>query len=112
MENGKTEKKFYYRIGEIAEHLQVNTSLLRFWEKEFEKFINPLRNKRGVRLYTQSEFDTFTRIHTMLKTEGLTIKGAREKLTHDKKAFREKDEVIRTLVSVRTFLEDLKNQLK
>lgn len=112
MENEKTGKKFYYRIGEIAEHLQVNTSLLRFWEKEFEKFISPQRNKRGVRLYTQAEFDIFIRIYTMVKTEGLTIKGAREKLNHDKKAFRDKDEVIRSLVSVRNFLEELKNQLK
>ncbi len=112
MDNAERDKKFYYRIGEIAEHLRVNTSLLRFWEKEFEKFINPQRNKRGVRLYTQSDFDTFIRIHTLLKTEGLTIKGARDKLNHDTKAFRDKDEVIRSLVSVRYFLEELKNQLK
>jgi hypothetical protein len=47
VENEKIPEKFYYRIGEIADHLKVNTSLLRFWEKEFERFIRPDRNKRG-----------------------------------------------------------------
>jgi len=112
VENAGTDKKVYYRIGEIAESLQVNTSLLRYWEKEFEQFISPLRNKRGVRLYTAAEFETFTRIHTMVKIEGLTLKGAREKLIHDKKAFKEKDDVIRTLSNMRDFLTELKKQIK
>jgi DNA-binding transcriptional regulator YiaG len=28
--------KIYYSIGELAKMLNVNTSLVRFWEKEFE----------------------------------------------------------------------------
>ena len=28
--------KRYYSIGEIAKHFNVNTSLIRFWEKEFD----------------------------------------------------------------------------
>jgi DNA-binding transcriptional MerR regulator len=85
---------------------------LRFWEKEFEKFISPQRNKRGVRLYSHEEFELFVRIHTLVKLEGLTLKGAREKLMSEKKAPREKDEVIRSLIGLKEFLLELKKQLK
>lgn len=110
--NESNPQKFYYRIGEIADYLQVNTSLLRFWEKEFRRFIEPARNKRGVRLFSQKDFETFVRIHTLVKIEGMTLKGAYEKLLHDKKAFKDKDEVIRSLVQLKNFLEELKNNLK
>ena len=29
-------EKLYYSIGEVAEAFGVNTSLIRFWEKEFD----------------------------------------------------------------------------
>jgi DNA-binding transcriptional MerR regulator len=112
VENEKIPEKFYYRIGEIADHLKVNTSLLRFWEKEFERLIHPGRNKRGVRLYSRQEFDMFIRIHTLVKVEGMTLKGAREKLLSDKKAPRDREEVIHSLVKLKEFLMELKKQLK
>jgi len=31
-----TTEKVYYAIGEVAELFNVNTSLVRFWEKEFD----------------------------------------------------------------------------
>ena len=36
--------KRYYSIGEIAKAFNVNTSLLRFWEKEFKE-IQPKKSK-------------------------------------------------------------------
>ena len=32
----KEIEKLYYTIGEVAVMLDVNTSLLRYWEKEFD----------------------------------------------------------------------------
>ena len=46
--------KLYYSIGEVADMLDVNTSLMRFWEKEFST-IKPKKNKKGNRLYTVKE---------------------------------------------------------
>ena len=37
--------KIYYSIGEVAKMLNVNTSLVRFWEKEFE-ILKPKKNKK------------------------------------------------------------------
>jgi len=105
-------KKFHYRIGEIADFLKVNTSLLRFWEKEFEKFISPERNKRGVRLYSHEDFETFKRLHTLIKIEGLTLKGAGDKLKSSHKAPDDREQVLRSLTDIREFLLELKKQLK
>jgi len=102
------EDKFQYKIGEIAKYLEVNPSLLRFWEKEFESFINASRNKRGVRLYSKEDFEMFKLIHSLVKIEGLTLKGAREKLSADKKGYKEKADVIRTLNEIKSFLLKLK----
>lgn len=40
----------YYTIGEVAEMLGENTSLIRFWSTTFSDFIKPVRNKKGNRL--------------------------------------------------------------
>lgn len=106
------QDKFHYRIGEIAKFLNVNTSLLRFWEKEFDAFINASRNKRGVRLYTQDDFEMFKLIHSLVKIEGLTLKGAKEKLISDKKSHKDKAEVIRSLNDLKNFLIKIKTNLE
>ena len=46
--------KLYYSIGEVAEMFGVNTSLIRFWEKEFD-VINPHKNKKGNRQFTKAD---------------------------------------------------------
>ena len=50
-------KRKYFSIGEVASLLNVNTSLIRFWESEFE-FINPKKNKKGLRKYTNEDINT------------------------------------------------------
>ena len=32
----KETKKLFYQIGEVTSELNVNVSLIRFWEKEFD----------------------------------------------------------------------------
>lgn len=46
MEQEKQPLKVYYTIGEVADMFGVNTSLIRFWEKEFD-IIKPHKNKKG-----------------------------------------------------------------
>ncbi|MFT5306395.1 MAG: DNA-binding transcriptional MerR regulator, partial [Chitinophagales bacterium] len=50
----KEIKKLYYSIGEVATLFDVNASLIRFWEKEFE-IIKPHKNKKGNRMFTQKD---------------------------------------------------------
>lgn len=71
--------KLYYKIGEIAKAFDVNTSLIRFWEKEF-KVLRPKKNKHGNRIYTKKDIEKLKQIYFLLKEKGYTIEGARQKL--------------------------------
>ncbi len=69
-----TEKT--YRIGEVAESLQLKNYVLRFWETEFPQ-LEPLRTEKGQRLYTESNVELLKLIKTLLHEQGMTIEGAR-----------------------------------
>src|ERR1043166_7369376 len=79
----KEIEKLYYTIGEVARMFDVNTSHIRFWSKEFE-VIKPATNKKGNRLYTQSDIDNFKKIYHLVKEKGFTLKGAKVELKTDK----------------------------
>ena len=104
-----TEGKLYYSIGEVAEMLNVNPSLLRFWEKEFD-CIRPATNKRGTRSYTQKDIDLLKRIHFLTKECGLTLEGARQQLRNDKTADSTR-QMVETLTEVKNFLLSVKQNL-
>ena len=44
--------KIYYSIGELAKMLNVNTSLVRFWEKEFG-ILKPTNTNKGTSQITK-----------------------------------------------------------
>ena len=75
----KEIEKLYYTIGEVAQMFNVNTSHIRFWSKEFE-VIRPATNKKGNRLYTQSDIENFKKIYHLVKEKGFTLKGAKSEL--------------------------------
>lgn len=73
-------EKIYYSISEVADELQVNQSVLRFWEKEFEE-VNPKRNTKGTRFYTKEDIEMLKNIQFLLKEQKLTIEGAKQSLS-------------------------------
>ncbi|MGY8909800.1 MAG: MerR family transcriptional regulator, partial [Flavobacteriales bacterium] len=72
-------EKRYYKIGEVAKAFSVNTSLIRFWEKEFV-IIKPKKNAKGNRLFTQEDIVNFKIIFNLVKERGFTLEGAKQKL--------------------------------
>jgi DNA-binding transcriptional MerR regulator len=81
----KQLSKLYYSIGEVATMFDVNTSLIRFWEKEFG-LIHPKKNKKGNRLYTPENIALFNKIYQLVKMNGYTLDGARKVLKDHKSA--------------------------
>jgi len=75
--------KLLYSIGEVAKMFNVNTSLIRFWEKEFD-IIKPKKNKKGNRLFTKDDVDNFHLIFNLVKERGYTLQGAKDKLKQNK----------------------------
>jgi DNA-binding transcriptional MerR regulator len=105
-------KKLFYKIGEVAEMFNVKTSLIRYWEQEFD-FIRPKKTKGGIRKYTQKDIDRFEIIFHLIKEKGMTIQGAKEYMAK-KRSQNEMDklEVINTLKRTRQFLTELKEILE
>lgn len=103
------EKK-YYKIGEIAKVFNVNTSLIRFWEKEFDA-IKPKKNAKGSRLFTQEDVKNFKLIFNLVKERGFTLDGAKQKLKNNPKSTIHKHDIISRLEGVKATLVNIKNQL-
>lgn len=71
--------KLYYSIGEVADMFNVNTSLIRFWEKEFPT-VKPKKNNKGNRLFTPKEIIKIQNIYQLVKEKGYTLDGAKKAL--------------------------------
>ncbi len=107
-----TEKssKLYYSIGEVSKMFDVNTSLIRFWEKEFS-ILKPKKNAKGNRLFTQKDVDNLHIIYNLVKERGFTLEGAKKKMKENKSDVMNEAEMLKSLKKVRSFLLDLKDEL-
>jgi len=88
----------------------VNTSLIRYWEKEFD-IIKPKKNKKGNRLFTKQDIDNFHLIYHLVKEKGMTLKGAQKKLKENREDTVNNFEVIKTLKAIREMLLEIKDNL-
>tara|TARA_B100000795_G_C22633562_1_gene373576 strand:+ start:432 stop:767 length:336 start_codon:yes stop_codon:yes gene_type:complete len=102
--------KLYYSIGEAAEILNVNTSLIRFWEKEFP-ILKPKKNKKGNRQFTKDDIENLKMIYHLVKERGFTLQGAKEKLKKGKGTTKKEVDIVDSLDKVKNFLLDLKKEL-
>ena len=103
-------KKLYYTIGEVSEMFDVNTSLIRFWEKEFD-ILQPKKNKKGNRLFTSTDIDNLKIIYHLVKERGYTLQGAREKMKDNKEDLLENVAIVERLREIRAFLTEVKKSL-
>ena len=104
----KKVEKLYYSIGEVAGMFKVNTSLIRFWEKEFD-IIKPKKNKKGNRFFTKQDIDNIQLIYHLVKERGLTLSGAKKKLKDNREDTNNNYEVIKTLTQIRAMLLEIKD---
>lgn len=102
--------KVYYSIGEVAEKFGVNTSLIRFWEKEFD-IIQPHKNQKGNRQFTQTDIDNFHLIYHLVKEKGMTLKGAQLKLKENREETANNFEIIKRLQNIKKELLSIKENL-
>ena len=91
------------RIGEAARELGLEPYVLRYWETEFPQ-LAPLRTEKGQRLYTQDDMTMLRRIQKLLHEEGLTIDGARRRLTESAQVHELTSGIIRELQDIRAIL--------
>ena len=104
--------KVYYTITEVAAMFGVNTSLLRFWEKEFMTFIGQVKkNKKGDRYYNVQDIEKLKVLYHLIKERKMTLEGAREILKDNKKKVKDDVDLIDNLLQIKSFLQDLKKSI-
>ena len=106
----KTIEKLYWTIGEVAEEFGVNTSLLRYWEKEFDG-LRPERTSNNGRRFKKKDIDQVRLIHHLLKDQGYTIQGAKEKLRASPEKVDSQAEIKERLLRIRSMLLDVRKGL-
>jgi DNA-binding transcriptional MerR regulator len=102
-------QKQYYSIGEVATMFGVNTSLIRFWENEFD-ILEPRKNRKGDRFFKPTDVKNLQLIYDLLRRRKFTIEGAKEYLKKNKQAD-ERYQLIQSLQRLRSFLLELKAHL-
>lgn len=102
--------KLYYSIGEVAKMFDVSTSLIRYWESEFD-ILKPKKSNKGNRLFTQADLENLHLIFHLVKERGYTLDGAKKKLKENREQTINTLKVKQTLGNIREFLVEIKSQL-
>ena len=102
-------EKLYYSMGEVTKAFQVNASLVRFWEKEFD-VLQPKKNSRGNRKFSKEDVKNLKIIYHLVKEKGFTLEGARDYMKNHRKELNT-IEIISKLDYVKAELLKIKSQL-
>ena len=105
-EDKELYSKLYYPIGDVAKMFNVNISLIRFWENEFD-ILKPRKNRKGDRLFRPEDVKHLKLIYFLLKEKRYTIEGAKTFLKKGKKV-NEQFETIELLKNIKAMLLELK----
>ena len=103
-------KKLYYPIGEVAVWFNVNTSLIRYWEKEFKQ-LQPRKTRKGDRLFHAQDIEFLKQIYYLLREKKYSIEGAKNYLKNNKEKADKDISLLNSLKDIKTFLVSLKASL-
>ncbi len=103
--------KMIYTMGEVAEMLGENASAVRYWSNYFEKFIKPQRNAKGNRLYHPEDVETLKQVQYLLKNQGLTLEGTKQRLTESRRSVDKRVKAIGILKGIREELVQVRKAL-
>jgi DNA-binding transcriptional MerR regulator len=102
--------KMYYTMGEVSSMFDVNTSLIRFYEKEFD-ILKPKKNKKGNRLFTPEDVENLKIIFNLIRDKGYTLNGAKDHLKSNLTETKDSQRVINSLENLKKFLLEVRDQL-
>jgi DNA-binding transcriptional MerR regulator len=107
----KEIEKMYFTISEVAKQFNVATSLIRFWETEFE-ILKPKKTTKGNRLYSKKDIENFRMVYHLVKEKGFTLDGAKKKLKEGTgKSANSNTEIITHLKNIQKFLKTMHDEL-
>lgn len=103
-------QKLYYPIGEVATWFNVNTSLIRYWEKEFKQ-LQPRKTRKGDRLFRSQDIEFLKQIYFLLREKKYSIDGAKTYLKNNKEKADKDMALLNSLKNIKSFLTHLKESL-
>ena len=104
-------EKLFWTIGETAEILGENVSLVRYWSTWFSSILKPSRTSRGNRQYTAEDIETLKQIHYLVKTKGLTLEGAARQLASGRSNVDKRVRALDSLKEIRAQLVEVRKSL-
>lgn len=104
-------ERLFYTIGEVADMLGENVSLVRYWSDYFSKFLKPHRNAKGNRMYTSEDIEVLRQIYFLVKSRKLTLEGAVRKMTEDRRSVESRVKAVASLKLIREQLEEIRKTL-
>jgi len=110
MKSFKQEKSLF-SIQEVAQIFNVKTSLLRYWESEFD-FIKPEKSETGIRQYRKEDIEAIRLVYHLVKEMGLTLAGAKQRLKTNKGDVAHNEAIVHKLKSVRSDLQALTKEFE
>jgi DNA-binding transcriptional MerR regulator len=102
--------KMYYTMGEVAAMFDVNASMIRFYENEFD-VLQPKKNRKGNRLFTPEDIENLKIIFHLIRDKGYTLTGAKEHLKGNFTDSKDNQRVIDSLENLKKFLLEVRDQL-
>ncbi len=102
----KIPEKMAFKIGEVADLLEVKPYVLRYWESEFD-FLKPKKSAHNQRMYTRKDVETLFLLKKLLYVDRFSIEGARsamKKLKKDHTRFKQ-------IRSVKEHVDEAKDRL-
>ncbi len=103
-------QKLYYSISEVAGWFKVNTSLLRYWENEFD-ILQPRKTRKGDRLFRVEDVKNLQLIYFLLRQRKFSIEGAKNYLKNNKAQADMQAQLVQSLTKFKNFLLELKSNL-
>lgn|SRR5690554_6050199 len=84
------DEKRFFRIGEVSEIVGERPHVLRYWESEFPE-IRPRKTRGAHRHYTRRDIDFLMEIKRLLRDEGFSVEGAKQRLREARRQAKSED---------------------
>ena len=110
--------KISFKIGEVAELLDIKTHVLRYWEMEFNSF-RPQKMPNRQRLYFKKDIETALLIKKLLYRDGFSVKGAKKVLADLKRENRQyrkrtssEDKILKKITQIQETVSVIRELIK
>ena len=110
-ENSATDNKLYHSIGEVSRMLGIETTTLRYWEKEFAFFLKPRKTEKGTRYYKEEDIEDIRKIVSLRNEKKLSIEGIRKQLKDNPAGTDQKHQIISRLKKIKAELISIKDEI-